>query len=72
MIWNIRKTHVEIGVYGGKMFWVLINVRITQMLGFRDRTLASGKLEKNSNCLNDTYQYFLRTVISPETADLKF
>lgn len=54
------------------MFWVIINSRITQILGFRDRNIVSGKLEKNSNCLNDTYQYFLRTVISLETADLKF
>ena len=56
----------------GKIFWVIINVRIPQMLVFRDRNLVSRKQEKNSNCLSDTYQYFLRTVINSETADVKF
>lgn len=30
----------------GKVFWVIINVRITQILGFRDKNLVSGKLKK--------------------------
>ena len=35
----------------GKIFWVIINVRIPQMLGFRDRNLVFGKLEKTATVL---------------------
>lgn len=33
------------------MFWVIINSRITQILGFRDRNLVSGKLDKTAAVL---------------------
>lgn len=35
----------------GKVFWVIINVRITQILGFRDGNLVLGKLEKTATVL---------------------
>lgn len=34
-----------------KIFWVIINVRIPQMLVFRDRNLVSRKLEKTATVL---------------------
>lgn len=41
----------------------------TGLQGQESSVWEAGK--KTSTCLNDTNQYFLRTVISPETADLE-